>query len=66
MTQKEFDEKLWLLNMDINYWYNYVYAYNHNEIDGGNRKDQRRCQRSFCVAYKRLLDFKNQHPEFSI
>jgi len=66
MTKKEFDDKLYLLAMDYDYWYSYVYAYNHNEIERGYRKDQRKCQRSFCVAYKRLQEFKHQYPEYLI
>jgi hypothetical protein len=66
MTRNQFENKLWIIDSDIQYWYSYVSQGLRNEIQGHSRKDQRTYQRKFCSMLSRSAKFKEQYPEYLI
>ena len=53
-----------VLQLEVDYWYQYVSSGLRNEIKHHTRKDQRTYRRHFCNQYSKLQRFKEQYPEY--
>lgn len=65
-SYKAYQDTIWYIKAEEEYWYSYVHFGLLNKIHGHCRKHQRHYQRKFCSWLARHNTFKDLYPEFFI